>query len=123
MHTPETRNQFLKLRARGLSFNRISAQLHISKPTLIAWSRKCTTELRSLKEAAQQQLQSDLLATREEEFNRLNTLISALRQELVTRALRPLSNHDIEKRISELEHRLEKLNHSTASSAPSNNTD
>src|SRR5437016_14545852 len=47
MHPASTRQEFLRLRVQGLSFARISRQLGVSKPTLIAWSRQSRKEIAS----------------------------------------------------------------------------
>lgn len=41
--TLDERQQFIELRAKGYSFQRISDELDISKPTLIEWSKDDTT--------------------------------------------------------------------------------
>ncbi len=41
--TLDERQQFIELRAKGYSFQRISDKLHISKPTLIEWSKDTVT--------------------------------------------------------------------------------
>ena len=41
--------EFIKLRARGLSFDKISKQINVSKPTLIRWSRKFSAEIAAQK--------------------------------------------------------------------------
>ena len=45
MHSNATPNEFPRLRTGGLSFARISRQLGVSKPTLIAWSRQAQTDI------------------------------------------------------------------------------
>jgi hypothetical protein len=40
MHDDKTVQRFIDLRVQGWSFARLAAELNVSKPTLIAWSRK-----------------------------------------------------------------------------------
>ena len=40
MHDDKIVQRFIDLRVQGWSFARIAAELKVSKPTLIAWSRK-----------------------------------------------------------------------------------
>ena len=45
----DEKNRFIELRARGLSFDKISAELNISKPTLIKWNKEMIKEIDNLK--------------------------------------------------------------------------
>jgi orotate phosphoribosyltransferase-like protein len=40
MHDDKTVQRFIDLRVQGWSFARLAAELNVSKPTLIDWSRK-----------------------------------------------------------------------------------
>jgi len=40
MKDQQTKEKFIELRAKGLSFDKISRELRISKQTLINWSKK-----------------------------------------------------------------------------------
>lgn len=46
---PELIDRFLELRAQGWTFARIAAEINVSKPTLIAWSRKHQHRLHNLR--------------------------------------------------------------------------
>ena len=46
----EVKNQFVELRAQGLSFASISKKLNISKPTLIAWSRDLKEDIANMRQ-------------------------------------------------------------------------
>jgi transposase len=49
MKDQETKNKFVDLRAKGLSFDKISKQLNVSKPVLIDWSRELRLEVANAK--------------------------------------------------------------------------
>jgi hypothetical protein len=70
MHSIATRNEFLRLRIAGLSFARISRQLGVSKPTLIAWSRAPQPELDSGYSEAQDQAQDEISTSANHELGR-----------------------------------------------------
>lgn len=53
-----TKDQFVELRARGISFATISTQLNVSKGTLVAWSKDLKDHLANMR-------QIELEATRE----------------------------------------------------------
>ena len=40
MHDEKTVERFVELRSQGWPFTRLAAELQVSKPTLINWSRK-----------------------------------------------------------------------------------
>jgi hypothetical protein len=119
MHSPETRTEFLKLRARGWSFSRIGLQLRVSKPTLIAWSRQCAPQIRDLKDAEKQKLQQDLQATRNHEIERLTALIKACQQELFSRQVKAFTTETLEAQIKKMSQLREELN---APNSPPPNT-
>ena len=109
MHSLDTKNEFLKLRVQGYSFARISAQLRVSKPTLIAWSRRCQAEIQALKTAHTQTLQAALAASNDQELNRLTMHLKFLEHELLSRSLRPVPTSDLESLASRLKNQLQKL--------------
>ena len=47
MNDQETIARFIFLRSQGWSFNRITVELNISKPTLIKWSREFRFEIQN----------------------------------------------------------------------------
>ena len=49
MHSGKVKNKFVELRSQGLSYDKISKQLNISKPTLISWSKEFEFEISNLK--------------------------------------------------------------------------
>ena len=52
MYTEKEKNEFITLRAEGLSFDKISKKLNIPKLTLIRWAKEKEKEINSLKESA-----------------------------------------------------------------------
>lgn len=49
MHTIETKNQFIELRANGLSFDAIAEKINVCKRTLLRWNRDHDAEIRYLR--------------------------------------------------------------------------
>ena len=47
MHEPQTVQRFIELRAQGWTYARLLVELNVSKPTLIAWSRKHQFEIQN----------------------------------------------------------------------------
>lgn len=48
MKNIQVKEKFIQLRAQGLSFERISKEIGISKPTLIKWNRECSDAVANL---------------------------------------------------------------------------
>ena len=44
-HSMEVKEQFIKLRAKGMSYDKIAAEINVTKPTLIGWAREFKKEL------------------------------------------------------------------------------
>src|SRR5215813_1901567 len=109
MHSTETINQFLNLRAQGWSFARIADHLHVSKPTLLEWNRKHQSQIDSMKAACEHSAQENLQLSREQELERLNMFHTALRQELVSRSLKTISTEQIETLANELHLQIKKI--------------
>src|SRR2546430_15588955 len=85
MHTTQTKTEFVKLRAQGWSFARISSQLRVSKPTLVSWNRQHLSQLHSPRAQELKALQEILIP--EEELFRCTIHLRAVEQELASRTL------------------------------------
>ena len=48
MKTTDKKHEFINLRARGLSYDNIAKELHVSKATLIKWAREYEAEISDL---------------------------------------------------------------------------
>src|SRR5438034_2479281 len=107
MHSSETKTQFIKLRAQGWSYSRISAQLRVSKPTLVAWNRECQSQLQSPRALELKALQESLLP--EEEMIRCSVNLRAIEQEIVSRAFRQISTDQLHRLAALLRDRLGEL--------------
>jgi len=109
MHSTETINQFLNLRAQGWSFDRIADQLQVSKPTLLDWNRKHQSKLESMKADQERSVQENAQASHQEQLEYLTLFNHALRQELISRTLQSLSSEEIEALSSDIERQIDKL--------------
>ena len=91
MKDEPTVQRFIKLRVEGLSFSRIAAELNVSKPTLIAWSRKHRHEIENLRAVERENLVQQLLASSEERMKALAEKLRAAETELARRDLTTVS--------------------------------
>ena len=79
MHTEDKRNQLIELRAAGLSFDKIAAEIGVTKKTLIEWSKEFADEIEDLRVLAREHLKEKLIGSQEQfsgrivgHFNRLD---------------------------------------------------
>lgn len=79
--------EFIALRASGLSFEKISKQIKISKPTLITWSRKYEAEIHNEKMSIIDSLKDTYGRTKESRVQILSTLTDKLMKEFSGRDL------------------------------------
>ena len=77
MHDNQTVQRFIERRAQGWTYARLMTELNVSKPTLIAWSRKHQFQIHNLKAIELEALREQWLASTTE---RVNTLGEQLRQ-------------------------------------------
>ena len=91
MKDQQTQQQFVQLRATGRSFAAIASELSVSKPTLVAWSRKFRFEIQNLRAIESEALAERFLASREAQAQHLADQLRAVESELATRSLADLS--------------------------------
>src|SRR5690349_6557733 len=91
MHDDKTVQRFIDLRVQGWPFARIAAELNVSKPTLIAWSRKHQHTIANLVAIEREERLNQLLATSEERLRQLGEQLRAAEAELAKRDLTTLS--------------------------------
>jgi hypothetical protein len=63
MKDQETIHKFIELRAQGWTYARLITELNVSKPTLIAWSRKHQFQIQNLKAIELEALREKWLAS------------------------------------------------------------
>jgi len=69
--------EFIKLRAEGNSYDSISRQINISKPTLISWSKKFKIDLHNLSEIKRESVREQFAISK---LNRLEVLSEQLKK-------------------------------------------
>jgi hypothetical protein len=118
MHSTETINQFLNLRVQGWSFARIADQLHVSKPTLLAWNRKHQTRLESMKANQELCSQHSLQVPDQHELQTLTSFYNSLRRESISRTLKAFSDDEIQILESEILERINRLTEKVEAPSP-----
>ena len=85
MHTEETKNKFIELRAKGWSFDRIAQELGVSKRTLIRWQEESGVQIENLRQIELERVQERLLGSQAEQLEALIVEYQRYRAELLTR--------------------------------------
>jgi len=93
MHDEKTVQRFIELRAQGWSYARLMTELTVTKPTLIAWSRKHQFQIQNLKAIELETLGEKWLAPVTDRVNALGEQLrrveAALRQRDVDQLTTP----------------------------------
>ena len=95
MHTHETKDQFIALRARGLSLARIASQLGVSKTTLVDWNAELQPQIRALRAVEFEALQEKILVSREKDLSRLAALQEKIDSELSGRSFQFITSYTL----------------------------
>jgi hypothetical protein len=109
--TIEEKQRFIELRAQGFSFDRISEELSISKPTLLGWSGELFEQVQEAVFHEQENLLNQYKVFRKARFEVYSSLLSEALQELNKRAkenkLSKMETSQLLKLALTLEERLE----------------
>lgn len=87
----ETQQRFVELRTQGWTFARIAAELKVCKRTLVHWSRKFQFEIQNQRAIQLEELQEQLLSSRENRARVLAEQLQTVEAELKTRSISELS--------------------------------
>ncbi len=85
MHDDKTVQRFIELRASGWTYARLMTELNVSKPTLIAWSRKHQFQIQNLKAIELEALSHQWLASTTDRVNALGEQLRKIEAELARR--------------------------------------
>jgi hypothetical protein len=107
MHAPETYQRFIELRAQGWTYARLMAELNVTKPTLIAWSRKHQFEIQNLRAIELEALREKWLASTSERVNSLGEQLRRVETELARRDLAALTTTQLMSAARNLRHQIE----------------
>lgn len=87
----ETQQRFVELRTQGWTFARIAAELKVCKRTLVNWSRKFQFEIQNQRAIQLEELEEQLLSSRENRARALAEQLQTVEAELKTRSISELS--------------------------------
>lgn len=91
MKDQATKDSFIAMRAGGISFAAIAKKLHVSKQTLIEWSRECAEKIDNLREIEAEALRERYRATMAARLELVGGLEERIATELKGRKLKNVS--------------------------------
>ena len=120
MHDENTVQRFIELRAQGWSYARLMTELNVTKPTLIAWSRKHQFQLQNLKAIELEALGEKWLASTADRVNRLGEQLLKVEGELSQRNLGDLTTLQLYTLALSLRRQIEQATGPTGFTVPLN---
>ena len=108
MHTQETKHKFLELRARDMSFRRISEELGVDKNTLLRWNREFAAEIHNLHQIELENLQQQILGSKAERLQALARDYQRYSQELDKRNPAHIPQHRLFHMVCRLRDQVER---------------
>jgi hypothetical protein len=120
MHDDKTVQRFIDLRVQGWSFARIAAELNVSKPTLIAWSRKHQFQIQNLKAIELEALGEKWLASTTDRVNVLGGQLRRVETALGQRDVGELSTPQLHSLARSLRRQIEQATGTTGFTVPIN---
>jgi hypothetical protein len=107
MHDEKTVNRFIELRASGWTYARLMTELNVSKPTLIAWSRKHQFQVQNLKAIELEALREKWLASTADRVNALGEQLRKVEAELAQRDVSGLTTPQLHTLARSLRRQIE----------------
>jgi AcrR family transcriptional regulator len=107
MHPNETKDKFIELRAKGWSFDRIAAEIGVSKRTLLRWYQDFGLEIENLRQMELERLRERLLGSQEEQLETFIADYQRYRAELLHRKPQNLPQYTLFRIVSRMRDQLE----------------
>jgi hypothetical protein len=107
MHDDKTVQRFIELRSQGWTYARLMTELNVSKPTLIAWSRKHQFQIQNLKAIELEALAAKWLASVTERVNTLGEQLRRVEAETAKRDPADLTTAQLFTLARSLRHQIE----------------
>lgn len=87
MHSPETKAEFIKLRAQGRSINRAAKHLNVYKNTLLKWNIDHHRTIRCLRNVELEAFHESILASNDDQIALLQGRLHIVAAEIAKRGL------------------------------------
>jgi len=106
MKENEVKQKFIELRAEGLSYDKISKEIAVSKPTLMKWEKEFSREIKELRFIRFETLKEKYLMTKEARVKNYGELLTKAKEELKLRDLKDVSPDKLLNMINDLENKF-----------------
>ncbi|WJI10458.1 hypothetical protein FGU46_10340 [Methanobacterium sp. CWC-01] len=103
------KNEFIELRAKGLSFDKISKKIKVSKPTLIEWANEFDLEIANLRSFELEALQEKYFLTKQHLIKQYGEILRKLNNEIKKRDLSDVKTGKLVELIIKTSHELDRL--------------
>ena len=120
MHDDKTVQRYIELRAQGWSYARLMTELNVTKPTLIAWSRKHQFQIQNLKAIELEALGEKWLTSVTDRVNALGEQLRAVEAELKQRSVSDLTTPQLYSVARSLRRQIESATGSPGFTVPVN---
>ena len=118
MYDDKTVQRFIELRAQGWSYASLMTELNISKPTLIAWSRKHQFQIQNLKAIELEALGEKWLASVSDRVNALGEQLRQVEAAIRQRDVGDLTTPQLHSLARSLRRQIEQATAPTGFSVP-----
>ena len=118
MYDNNTVQRFIELRASGCTYARLLTELNVSKPTLIAWSRKYQFQIQNLKAIEMETLAEKWLAATADRVNRLGEQLQKVEGEIARRDVSALGTSQLFSLARSLRRQIEEATGSVRFTTP-----
>jgi len=102
----KVKEQFIELRAEGLSFDKISKELKTNRVTLMTWEKEFSQEIGELKFIEFETLKEKYLMGKKARVENYGEILEKAKKELKTRDLKDISSDKLLKMINNLEEKF-----------------
>lgn len=119
-HDENTVQRFIELRAQGWIYTRLMTELNVSKPTLIAWSRKYQFQIQNLKAIELEALADKWLASVTDRVNALGEQLRKIEAEIAGRDVKDLTTAQLHHLARSLRRQIEQATGSVQFTSPVN---
>src|SRR5437879_964147 len=109
MHTADTQEKFIELRAQGWTLGHISTELCVSKRTLVSWNREFAKDIKDVRAMELGLLKERVAASREEELASLTSLQKDIADELANRTLKFIETEKLFRLSVDLRRQIQRL--------------
>ena len=113
LSTMQKRRRFIELRARGVSYRKIAAEINVATSTLVRWSQVFAVDIKNLEKIERELFEHEYLLDRKHRMKVYATQLNNIAQELMARDLKDVPTprlFDLQKQLNgEMQEQCPKL--------------